>query len=683
MKKFFKFASLFTPLALFVTALASVGFTSASSMALAESDAGAATTSEAVSIPENETLLDSNELHISITSSSTTEKSHSIGARFSSSIQTFQNRTQEKNLYFSIEDETYDSDTGLSSPVYDDDGTTLIGPVYNASCYAMFNTSKNFSDVVIPSTITRDKGFILDITSISTGCAPTNAGTADRDKAYTNVTSIIIPNTITTVHKDAFTEVPDEVTIKCEATKRPDGWDEEWTDAKNIEWGYTLSTSDAKRLNQTGGSIKSFASDSTYIIGSHYEEEPYYQPLLATYSIVDESGATVSENNVIEVPLTSTNTAYDSVGGTNSSMSVTFDIEKEKGQRIDASSIVFHNIYLATRASFSDGAERIAPDLTEAFYGIPTISYSDELDITDLISFRTSMVSTYVGYLDINLSVDKVLYDGDELVYEKLMPSVYSENKNNIASGTHYVRYLFNSLNQTYYRITYKSGAELVTTSVKISSPVDHLILTHDSGNYAGFSVKMSDIADDFSYESIVSVELIGLRIKLDIYNSDTAKSVNKSDFSRRFGVIDLYEADTGVSYTSVETMVGMWIGIYAALFIAGAAAYYFYCKNRFKNDEFRRVDDKKFVIAAAKNLVGFGLIALAVLYNVARWCIMNTSVVAFNPVDAYLIVFTVAGAIFLGFFIKGLVNSIKDGMKRRKDAKLHLDQDVAEDGTN
>lgn len=682
MKKFFKFASLFTPLALFVAALASVGFTSASSMALAESDAGAATTSEAVSIPENETLVDPSMLHISITSSSTTDKSHSIGARFSSLIQTFQNQSREQNLYFSIEDESYDEEAE-TSPIYDDDGKTLIGPVYNASCYAMYNTKTNFSNVVIPSTITRDKGFILNITSIAGGCAPTNAGTANRDKAYTNVASIIIPSTITTIYKNAFTEVPDEVTIKCEATERPDGWDEEWTDAKNIEWGYTLSDSEVKRLNQNGGLPKAFASSNTYIIGSHYEEEPYYQPLLATYSIINDDGSLVSADNVIEIPLTSTNTPYDSVGGATTSLGITFDIEKEKGQKIDVDSIVFHNIYLSTRATFSDGSEKIAPDLTEVFYGVPTISYSDELDITDLINFRTSMVSTYVGYLDINLSVDKVLYNGADLVYEKLMPTIYAENKENIANGTHYIRYLFNGLNQTYYRITYQSGSELVTTSVKISSPVDHLIITNDSGNYAGFSLKMSDIADDFTYESIVSVELIGLRVKLDIYNIDTAKSVNKSDFSRRFGVIDLYEKDAGVSYTSVETMVGMWIGIYAALFIAGAAAYYFYCKNRFKNDEFRRVDDKKFVIAAAKNLVGFGLIALAILYNVARWCIMNTSVVAFNPVDAYLIVFTVAGAIFLGFFIKGLVNSIKDGMKRRKDAKLHLDQDVAEDGTN
>jgi len=640
--KFFKIIRFLTPIALVTLALAAVGIASSSAiMSKAEGETTSSDDESAISVPSEETLVDSSLLHISITSSSTTNKSHSIGARFSSSIDTFMNRSREQNLYFTIEDSSYNSEAELN-PEYDENNN-LIGPVYNASCYTMFNTKSGFSDVVIPSTINRDKGFILDITSIAGGCAPSNAGTANRSQVYTNVTSIIIPKHITTVYKDAFTEVPDEVTIKCEATERPDGWDEEWTDAKNIEWGYTLSSSETGRLVQNGGMTKSFASNNNYIIGSHYEEKTYYKPLLATYSILDANGNVTSTNNIIEIPLTSTNTPYDDVGVSRTSLDINFDIEKSNDQKIDVSSIIFHNIYLETRADFSGGTNMIVPDLSKAFYGVPTISYSNELNITDLVTYQTSMVSSYVGYLDFNLSVDKV-----PDVYPKLMSSMYEANKSYLDSGEYVVRYLFDSLNQASYRFTYKSNGSLVTTSVSVSTPIDLLVLSKEKDNYAGFSIKMSDIASDFSFDNIVLVELIGLRIKLDMYSNDTAKSVNKSSFSRRFGIIEIYNAEVGSSYMSIETMIIMWTCIYIGIFIAASLAYYFYAKNRFKNDEFRRVDTKKFIVAASKNLLGFGLIVLAILYNIARWSIMNTSIVAFNPVDAYLIIFTVAGGIFL-----------------------------------
>jgi len=675
MKRFFKLSRLLASLTLFASLGAvAVGLSSSPLMASAESASEGAASS--VSLPENEQLLSSDELHISITTSSTTPKSHSIGAKFSSLISTFKNRTQEGNLYFTIDDSSYDPEADLA-PEYADDGTTLIGPIYTSSLYALYGTNASWADVVIPSTITRAKGFILNITSIMSGSGSTNVPETNRADAYKNVTSIIIPKHIETIGENAFENVPDDVTIKCEATEQPAGWAEGWTDAKNVEWGYSLSDAEKARLNQRGGTPFSFSANKAYIIGSHYEVSDYYKPLIASYSVLDSNGSIVRENNLIEVPLTSTSTLYDEVGGSVTSVSVTFDIEKEEGQTIDVSSIVFHNIYVSGRAEI-DGTSRIAPDLSQAYYGVPTIAYSDEIDITDIINYKISMVSTYVGYLDFNLSVDLV-----PNVYPNLMPSMYKENQTNIESGAYAIRYLFSSLNQASYRIAYKSGDEIVQKTLKVSTPIEFLILSQSTGNYAGFSLKMSDIADDFSFDSVVSVELIGLRVKLDIYNNDTSKSVNKSDFSRRFGVIDLYRADIGASYTSIETMVLTWTGIYIAVFVAGAAAYYFYAKNRYKNDEFRRMNTKKYLIAAGKNLVGFGIIVLAILYNVARWCIMNTSVVSYNPTDAYLIVFTVAGAIFLGFFIKGVVQATKDTIKRKKDARLNLDKDVAEDGTN
>ena len=44
---------------------------------------------------------------------------------------------------------------------------------------------------------------------------------------------------------------------------------------------------------------------------------------------------------------------------------------------------------------------------------------------------------------------------------------------------------------------------------------------------------------------------------------------------------------------------------------------------------------------------------------------------------------FTIAGAIYLGFAIKGIVTSVKNSKQRKKAERLHLDQDKDDDGTN
>ena len=110
---------------------------------------------------------------------------------------------------------------------------------------------------------------------------------------------------------------------------------------------------------------------------------------------------------------------------------------------------------------------------------------------------------------------------------------------------------------------------------------------------------------------------------------------------------------------------------------------YYFYAKNRFKNDEFRRVNGKKFLIEALKNGLGLTIVFGAIYFIYARWGLFKGSVVTFNPFDAFVVVFTIAGVIYIGFSIKNIVISVKNTRKRKQAARLHLDQDKDDDGTN
>lgn len=626
------------------------------------------------SLPESETELTADSLRTSVTSSSSTDRSHSFGVRFSSSIKTYANQSRYKNIYVAIDDPNFVSEDDAKSLVErDENGNVVSVPTYKASVYAIFGTPRAYSNVVIPSVINVSEKFDLKITSITSGCMPTNAGSLNEDKAYQYIKSIIIPDTVETIGGMAFKNVPESVTIKCQAPSRPDDWVEGWTDAKNVEWGYAPTDKESADLVQGGGSTKEFSSGESFVLGTNQSGE-YYKPLLVSYDTKDKAGKVLQKGKVAAIPLTSTNANYDALGLGQTTLNITFDLEKSADEVIDPHSLVFHNIYKPARV---DG--NVVPDLEQgAFYTVPTLSYGEELSITQLIEYKTVTLSSYVGYLDFNFEVNKV-----PGVYQKIKPAIYSQNETGIQAGTRVVRTLIYSVNTCSYRVTYLEEGKTLTKSIRITSPVDFVLLDKEKGNDVGYSLHLGAISPKIAISDIVSVDLIGVTIKLDIYNNDTAKSITKSDVVTRFGVVELYSNKDAIRSVDIASFLLIWFFSYVGVFLLGALAYYFYAKNRFKNDEFRRMNTKRYLSVAGKNFLGFGIIALAILYNIARWVYMNTTVVAYNPLDAYLIVFTVAGFIFLGFFIKSVVTSVKNAMKRREALRLKLDQDVADDGTH
>ena len=94
-------------------------------------------------------------------------------------------------------------------------------------------------------------------------------------------------------------------------------------------------------------------------------------------------------------------------------------------------------------------------------------------------------------------------------------------------------------------------------------------------------------------------------------------------------------------------------------------------------------MNNKRFLLNSLKNFIGFALVAAAGLFIYCRWGLLRTTVVVFNPLDAFVVIFAVGGAIFLGFTIKNLVVSFKNARKRKEAARLKLDEDVADDGTH
>ena len=181
-----------------------------------------------------------------------------------------------------------------------------------------------------------------------------------------------------------------------------------------------------------------------------------------------------------------------------------------------------------------------------------------------------------------------------------------------------------------------------------------------------------------------MSLRLCNFYLQTDLFNTTKNTIASNSKKSVRFSSLELIpNGITSVKKVSIGAYFGICYGAYVLLFAIGSLLYWFYCKKKYKNDEFRRVDDKKFTLRCLRNLVGYGLILSSLLFIVARWALLQNTIVVFNPMDVWVIVFTIAGAIFLGIAIKDMVVSIKERAERKKKEKLHLDADVAEDGTN
>ena len=79
---------------------------------------------------------------------------------------------------------------------------------------------------------------------------------------------------------------------------------------------------------------------------------------------------------------------------------------------------------------------------------------------------------------------------------------------------------------------------------------------------------------------------------------------------------------------------------------------------------------------------MGFLIIAAAIVFILMRVVGFANTIVAFNPTDPILIVFSIAGMIIGGYFIVLLVKAIKVEKERRKAIRLKLNEDVDDDGT-
>ncbi|MCD8203759.1 MAG: hypothetical protein LUB56_01360 [Coprobacillus sp.] len=623
---------------------------------------------------ETATEVDAEQLSCRISTSTSTPTSQSYTATFATEIPYyFSNRSSQKYIYIAINDNI---DIADLDPIENEEER----PIYIG--YA-FEIIKGQADIVIPYRMTHGTRAIISVESIGSHLVD--------DDAVSGLNSIYIPSTITEIDEDAFINLEnsgvefilgfdDASQVEFDLSVFPDGTTITWAGYASGDVSYSVGNSDSadKKTNFFLGSEETYDGDYEDDLRIGLQYDVYYE-------------GEYLETRIEYFPVTSSNRSFDGIGKSlgQTNLVLYFDIELSDNETINADSLIFFNIYNATR-----GETSYYPDLefpvTDAdgnvtgtvgqLYTIPTLSYTVEDDISNYIEYSFGSLNKFSGYSTFVMNVKKA----DVEIYDELNHATYVQNIPYLEDGTLKLRYRLTSLNSMYYRITYlDSNDELVTVDKRVETPVSYTEFTTKKETSLAFIIKDKDIANDFSIDRARKIELVGVRITIDLFNQSRNAIVTKSSIETRFGIVnamDLVTESPGV--TNYSLIVGLVAVGYVVVFLAITIGLYFYLKNKYKNDEFRRMNTRHFINQAILAFIWIGSLLFFTVFTLIRVFPFNNAIVTFNPTDPYVFVFAILSIIAIGYYIRYFWLAGKAARHRKEVERLKLNEDEDDDGT-
>ena len=645
------------------------------------------------------------ELGVSITQSTLTDTSQSLTVSFRSKTLAGY-KTAIGNYVVEIDDPNYTGDDQNPAPEgYDKFNEETGLPEFEGKiAFIVGSVSENNKHVYLPTTFTKAGKFTAKITTIGAGCVSQDGAEFNGQNAWSlnKITNIYIPNSIEKVEAGAFTNVPSSgVTIHYEGSELPSTvFESGWCD--NLSAVNASATSYNKKANKTANAAAgkvdlpdALGRPINFILGCTQDannpkvaSEECNRPLVIQYDkVTNNGGAETRETIFEELPLTNTTQSpYDSCGKL-SAMSYTrlFGYKLGPNESIDDSSIIFHNLMKADATG--------VVDTSKTYFARPTIGYSEKQDITNLVSYKASMNSTFAGYsmftlkMDKNLSITSERYPEPHSLYLDVKTDIYEQNKAKIEKGETKIRYsLYNLYNSSFHFQYIGKDNELKDIVLPVKSLISYQSLDSNKGNLVSVLLKDSAIAPDFAPEKVRLFELQDITIQMDLLTTSDSGSTSilgKSSISYRFAYITVIDTDKNISVFNWNMFLIIFFIAYVVVYAAAAFITYKVMKEKFKNDEFRRVNDKKFLKQALLGGGGLGIVLAAVLFIFMRTVGFKNTIVVFNPTDPLLIAFSIVALIIVGYFIVYLIKLIKAERERRKAIRLKLNEDVADDGTN
>ena len=361
------------------------------------------------------------------------------------------------------------------------------------------------------------------------------------------------------------------------------------------------------------------------------------------------------------------------------------------------------------------------------------VRFSNMIDFDDILTTEYRSSSKFLSYSAVSMKVDKVLgtayagfiknedgvfdetgamkaftlgedgkYYNGSTAYEKsdvkitdefIAPLLYindnssrgkvETNLASIIAGDYKFRFTFSNLNSASLIVDYRKGNEVLRKELAVNSPSPVIEINGDTDNIVSFLLN-NDELDGIDTKDILGVGVSGMTVSIHLYNTSSHSIVQNTQYDNVFGDVEVLPySENALSFFDINVYLIVFFLALIVLYVLVAIALFFYKKNKYKNDEFRRMRPKAYVKSAALGFVGLLIVSAAVNFIIMRFGVFYSTVPTYNPIDAFVIAFGIFGAISIGFFIKNAVTAIKLMKKRQEIKKLHLDTDVEDDGTH
>ncbi len=411
-----------------------------------------------------------------------------------------------------------------------------------------------------------------------------------------------------------------------------------------------------------------------FMLGYYPEDEEQY-PFSLSYYYTNKAGE--RKEGITEFEVNSTVNNYDAVGPDIGSDSLTFylDIDLEEGDIIDRDSLIFFNVfYLQYNAADKTFSPKFEENLTIKKIKT-TSSAKEDIDLDKHFTTELKGISSFGNFLCFDVTFDNHAYD---LYYSKKADYVDNKYKEELDEGKFLIVYDFPALSNASLTFYYSTG-EVIHKRFSQMSVTSSLRI-----DYGMSQVKF--VVDNIPLENLERVAMNSLSFKIRIVTKEDKEQAGTA-FTTRFASL-WFKTNTGtlegVSQINIVLILIIAEAAYIVVFVALALIYYFYAKNKYKNDEFRRVNTREYVKTSI--IAGFGVdvLILDLLVIIFRFGAFNNRITVFNPIDNFVVVLSVALIFFIGYFAKRAVASVKESHARREAKRLKLNEKSEEtDGTN
>ena len=504
-----------------------------------------------------------------------------------------------------------------------------------------------------------------------------------------NKTTSEIENNVSTVAKAQhfFDKPKSAATLTPEAAQSVLDYDTKFEISK-------LSYSD-KSVYVTG----KFTNQTYDVFGLGYydaENAENNKPAYLEVKVKDADGNVLPDVYTTTIDVTNKALPYVAEQFQGGELNIEVSIDIPYGTTVDTSSMYIRNLFYVIETAHYDDDGKLTgrtydPQLDTALFKKGSARKSLQSTwFSSFASFTPKTITNYCGYYALAFDFNNVLTIEKYLEFNAIANPIFTQganNKNveNLEKGLTYVstRIVFTK-NTTFFYVEDLDG-----DIFKVPATPANCLTTLGHNNVV-FNIPTE--LDGKHIDGVKNFYIYKPMLTISVINKETNKEVASSSFSYRFGSVgcgieNISDANgnvvvAGQALTAIDSdLIAIILAVViSVVFIALCITMYFYRRNKYKNDEFKKVDTPAYIKTSIIAFLFFVVIGLDIYYLVMRCNALNNSELFANPVDIIVIVFTLVAFLLGCFFIKKYYIAFKETLEKNRREKLNLNVKTEED---